>query len=832
MANYFDRQRAKKENPNLTDEQINSFIQQNGLQETPTQQPQQPMMENKPAISNTETFQQNKSFLDKVGDFFLPRASKTARKIAGTVNLKGELDNADKIRADLQKESDKYLEMARKEQDPTKKKKLAELSVSVLDGTTKLYEDSIKQYETSTGQEADAKGINPFIEGFGVAGEVGTYLLPAAKMKEGAGLVRRILTGSATGAASGALLGATTPEELSVGDRAKETLKSAGTGAVAGAVMSSLFELPRSAVKSFLGGNKDRINRLFNISPSDRASFRSSTGDMDFAEEILSRDGKAIAGKSYDQMLEHFVARKAEAQEILEKTLTQSGKKVQKQALVSAVTGLSDELVPEKGFLESTSGGLKATLKSIIDELNGLPDEIDVTVANNIKRQLQEAGDAAFTAGGSKQNTSSSAFAKVAGQVKDAIENVFKDGDTNPIKDMNKSIQLYEQARRSIERVGDRTANKVSNDIAQKFFQIIPTIASAGAGAAGFAAGGGTGALGAFALSQLLLGSAGAMRVKYFTPQVQSKLAQNFTSILKSQGIQQADKVATDIVQRMIKVATVRNADKVNEGESVVSDQTQNNGQIQDNQPTNKPQEENNNQTHTDSIQQPEMITIKNKKTGETKQIKSTEINQYGISGNKNGMPTQDDILTAMAMDLEQTGGKNLGKLSTFLTAMEKVQKANEERGNAGGKAMPAGKATELAEYDSGISVMEEVKGVLENSRQLFDPIKGTMGAMNPYNTSAQMADATLRRASQVVGKALEGGMLRKEDEIKYRKMLPNLTDTPEVAEYKLNNILNMLKTNRQQKVDALIAAGYNPEKADFSTQSPSPQFSDGTSPF
>ena len=45
----------------------------------------------------------------------------------------------------------------------------------------------------------------------------------------------------------------------------------------------------------------------------------------------------------------------------------------------------------------------------------------------------------------------------------------------------------------------------------------------------------------------------------------------------------------------------------------------------------------------------------------------------------------------------------------------------------------------------------------------------------------------------QTVGKALEGGVLRKEDEEKYKKILATLADTPETAIYKIESLISAL---------------------------------------
>jgi len=52
---------------------------------------------------------------------------------------------------------------------------------------------------------------------------------------------------------------------------------------------------------------------------------------------------------------------------------------------------------------------------------------------------------------------------------------------------------------------------------------------------------------------------------------------------------------------------------------------------------------------------------------------------------------------------------------------------------------------------------------------------------------------ADIDRVKQTVGKALEGGVLRKEDEDKYKKILATITDTPETALYKIDAIISSI---------------------------------------
>jgi len=100
---------------------------------------------------------------------------------------------------------------------------------------------------------------------------------------------------------------------------------------------------------------------------------------------------------------------------------------------------------------------------------------------------------------------------------------------------------------------------------------------------------------------------------------------------------------------------------------------------------------------------------------------------------------------------------------------------------------------------------MKEVESVI-------GPGKGGLRGLNPWDAKAQKVNADLRRSAQVVGKFLEGGVLRKEDEAKYLLMLPAIGDMPEVARYKLDNMLKMLRGKYDDMMTALKAQGYRTE--------------------
>ena len=114
--------------------------------------------------------------------------------------------------------------------------------------------------------------------------------------------------------------------------------------------------------------------------------------------------------------------------------------------------------------------------------------------------------------------------------------------------------------------------------------------------------------------------------------------------------------------------------------------------------------------------------------------------------------------------------------------------------------------------------MLDDVSAELAAKKNLFGPVEN-MGesipyfpVKNPYNTDKRALDAKLRLTSQMIGKFLEGGVLRKEDEEKYRKMLPVLTDTPEVAAEKIKILRGVLNNRTGSDVGTLKAQGYKTE--------------------
>jgi hypothetical protein len=107
------------------------------------------------------------------------------------------------------------------------------------------------------------------------------------------------------------------------------------------------------------------------------------------------------------------------------------------------------------------------------------------------------------------------------------------------------------------------------------------------------------------------------------------------------------------------------------------------------------------------------------------------------------------------------------------------------------GKPLPETAIVRLAETKAAISSLQDLRKTLTENEQYIGPLAGLQG-LNPYS-EARKAQANIDLVRQRVGKALEGGVLRKEDEEKYKKILSTLRDTPDTAVFKVDNLIDRL---------------------------------------
>ncbi len=87
--------------------------------------------------------------------------------------------------------------------------------------------------------------------------------------------------------------------------------------------------------------------------------------------------------------------------------------------------------------------------------------------------------------------------------------------------------------------------------------------------------------------------------------------------------------------------------------------------------------------------------------------------------------------------------------------------------------------------------------------------VESATAGMVPATTALEK-QAMINRIRQVIGKGMEGGVLRKEDEAKYATMLPALGDSDELIKSKLDGLRQAMAQRREQQLENLGAAGYD----------------------
>jgi hypothetical protein len=114
---------------------------------------------------------------------------------------------------------------------------------------------------------------------------------------------------------------------------------------------------------------------------------------------------------------------------------------------------------------------------------------------------------------------------------------------------------------------------------------------------------------------------------------------------------------------------------------------------------------------------------------------------------------------------------------------------------------------TKLQDIQKAIGIAASLKDTLEKNADLIGPVSGRLSVL-PYATERKKLQADIDLARQIIGKSLEGGVLRKEDEAKYRNILPTMTDTPEVAQAKLTQLQQLLTRDLGTFQQSLRGAG------------------------
>lgn len=149
-------------------------------------------------------------------------------------------------------------------------------------------------------------------------------------------------------------------------------------------------------------------------------------------------------------------------------------------------------------------------------------------------------------------------------------------------------------------------------------------------------------------------------------------------------------------------------------------------------------------------------------------------------------------------------GGEDFaGKLANTVALMN-IKSQNRE--------VPANDAVEIGGTNAAVSSIDKLMEVIPNiaGESKWNPITDPINSMNPWNTRIQAKKQYIASVKQIIGKGLEGGVLRAEDERKYEKIIPKMGDTPEVFKAKATQLRADILNKRKYMLEGLKSAGFN----------------------
>jgi hypothetical protein len=134
-----------------------------------------------------------------------------------------------------------------------------------------------------------------------------------------------------------------------------------------------------------------------------------------------------------------------------------------------------------------------------------------------------------------------------------------------------------------------------------------------------------------------------------------------------------------------------------------------------------------------------------------------------------------------------------------------KQEKDKEQR-------IPANQLLGINEGTNSLKLVDDLDAVVTNNSDIIGPVAGRIAGLNPWGKNADRAqtlDAQMGSAAQKVGTYLEGGKLAEGDISRYRAMLPQAGDTPQVAKNKLALIKKLISDKQTSDLATLKASGY-----------------------
>lgn len=183
-----------------------------------------------------------------------------------------------------------------------------------------------------------------------------------------------------------------------------------------------------------------------------------------------------------------------------------------------------------------------------------------------------------------------------------------------------------------------------------------------------------------------------------------------------------------------------------------------------------------------------------------------------GMGGMQQGGQQVDmEGLTMALMNALMNGQISSGDAEMIYKMAQSIGGGNQDVFGSSGKTLPASALTKIQEVKEAQQLLPTLTGMIDESGEAFGPITGNIRGRIPWDVKGQGAQSTINLVKQIIGKGLEGGVLRKEDEYKYEKILPMLGDTEELVRIKIQGLEAALQNKYNTIIETYQEGGYDP---------------------
>lgn len=175
---------------------------------------------------------------------------------------------------------------------------------------------------------------------------------------------------------------------------------------------------------------------------------------------------------------------------------------------------------------------------------------------------------------------------------------------------------------------------------------------------------------------------------------------------------------------------------------------------------------------------------------------------------------TISDYVSKMRGGYTQTSDTKGGTTNFNITATDPNMKTGS-RGTKGPRLVPE---TTVAKFSQGQAAIDEVNALrseIAAKHEIMGPIKG-LTSYSPFTfddpdiENQKELNNRFMLLRQTVGKLFEGGVLRKEDEVKYKKIFVDIKTDPKIAAANMKELESMLRRDVPRYMKNMGRAGYD----------------------